>query len=133
MLLRKIDYCGQCILAVTMFISIPVFFFYGFLSGLFVLGCWQLLSAAINTFTFLLHGRSRQICQYWRWTGIVMASLFLCAPLSNVFNTDDVQVLAAIAIIGSIPLGWYYLRIYYRLIKHIEAKMELGALIKSKH
>jgi hypothetical protein len=133
MLLRKFDYYGQCILAVMMFISIPILFFYGFLAGLFVLGCWQLLSAAANTYTFLLHGRSRLICNYWRWTGIVMAFLFLCIPLSKVFNPDDVQVLGVIAIIASIPLAWYYLRIYYRLIQFMKAKTELGALIRSKH
>jgi hypothetical protein len=133
MLIRKLDFYGQCILAIIMLISIPMLLFYGFMAGLFLMGCWQLLSAAANTFAFLLHGRSRQICIYWRCTGIVIAILFICIPLSEFLDPDGVQVLAAIAIIASIPLAWYYLKIYYRLIHHIEVRSELQALIKSKH
>lgn len=130
MLLRKIDYYGQLTVCMLMFASIPVLYFYGPLLGLLILGCWQLLSAAGNTFPFLRYGRSKQICTYWRWTGFVLAALFLCIPLSRYLNPDDVQVLGAIAIISSIPLSIYYLRIYKALIDNIKMKNELRALVR---
>lgn len=133
LLLRKADYYIEFILGVLMLLSIPVLFFYGFLSGLFVMGCWQLFSASVNTNSFLTAGFSKQICTYWKWTGVVMALLFLCIPLSRLFKPDDVQVLGAIAICGSIPIAIYYLAIYKKLIAHFELREELSGIIKSHH
>lgn len=130
MLLRKIDYYGQCILGILMVVSLPVLYIYGFMAGLFLLGCWQLLSAAANTFSFLAQRHGRQICNYWRFTGIVMALLFLCIPLGRMFDPDDVQVLGGISILASIPLGVYYLKIYRGLIDHIHLRDELQGFIR---
>jgi hypothetical protein len=133
LLLRKTDYYIEFVLGILMLLSIPVLFFYGFLAGLFVMGCWQLFSAAINTNSFLTAGFSKQICTYWKWAGVVMAFLFLCIPLSELFKTDDVQVLGAIAVAGSIPIAIYYIIIYKKLIDHFELRQELSGIIKSHH
>jgi hypothetical protein len=113
LLLRKIDYTLQLALACLMILSIPFFFFFGFMAGLFLMGCWQLLSAVSNTNSFIRSGLSKEIINYWKFTGIVMASLFACFPLSTVFG--------------------YYLRIYNKLIDALKMRHELGGLIKSKH
>jgi len=133
LLLRKIDQSAQLVLGVIMLLSVPILLWYGFLTGLFLLGFWQLLSASLNTAGFLNNGLGRQICTYWKFTGLIFASLFLCVPLSKLFNPDDVQVLAAIGIAGSVPVAVYYLRIYKKLIDELSFKTELEGLIKSKH
>jgi hypothetical protein len=133
LLLRKADYYIEFVLGILMLLSIPILFFYGFLAGLFVMGCWQLFSASVNTNSFLAAGLSKQICTYWKWTGVVMAFLFLCIPLSNFFNPDNVQVLGAIALSGSVPVAIYYLTIYKKLIGHFELRQELSGIIKSHH
>ncbi len=131
--LRKIDYYSQFALGIIMLVSIPVLFIYGFLAGLFILGCWQLLSASLNTGCFIASGHSRQIGTYWKWTGILMAMIFACFPLSEMFDPDDVQVLAGIAVVGSVPVAYYYLDIYHNLIETIKLKEELSGLVKSNH
>lgn len=133
MLLRKIDYSVQLVLGVIMLLSLPVFFLYGFLAGLFLLGFIQLVSAVSNTSGFLTNGLGNEICNYWKYTGLIFASLFLCIPLAELFNPDDVQVLGAIGITASVPVSVYYLNIYKKLIRHLAFKNELEGLIKSKH
>lgn len=133
LLLRKTDYYIQYITGIIMLLSIPVLFFYGFLAGLFIMGCWQLFSASINTTGFLSAGLSKYICTYWKWTGIVMACLFLCVPLAELFKADDVQVLGGVAVVASIPVAIYYLFIYNKLLAHLELRKELGGLLKSNH
>lgn len=131
LLLRKIDYYGQCTLGIIMLLSIPVLFWYGVAAGLFIVGCWQLFSASFNTVSFLHAGMSNQIGTYWKWTGIIIALLFLCYPLSVVFDPDDVQVIAGIAVAVAIPVAWYYLHIYTRLFTHLSLRHELGGILKS--
>ncbi len=133
LVLKKIDYYLQCILSILMFLSIPFLYFYGFLAGLFLIGFWQLTSAVINTNSFMHAGHTPSILSYWRYTGIVMALLFVCVPLSTIFNPDDVQVIGGIAIIAAVPVSWYYLSIYLKLIKTLELRHEVSGLIKSKH
>ena len=132
-LFRKIDYYAQVVLGIMAGISIPLLMLYGFLAVLYVLGCWQLISAFANTTSFLDLGMAKQICRYWKCTGLVFASLFLCYPLSFFYNPDDVQVLAAIGISASVPLACYYLFVYKIMINHYEMRKELGSIIKSKH
>jgi hypothetical protein len=62
-LVRKIDYYCQLILGSLMLLSIPVLLSYGFLASLFILGCWQLLSAVFNTKAFIHTGHSKQISE----------------------------------------------------------------------
>ncbi|HEX7906276.1 MAG TPA: hypothetical protein VF487_20520 [Chitinophagaceae bacterium] len=129
----KIDYYLQYGLCILLFLSIPVLFLYGFMAGLFILGCWQLLSAALTTPCFLKSGQSKIIFTYWKWTGLILALLLLYIPLSILFDTDDLQVIGVIAVIGSIPVAFYYLLIYKRLIDHLSIKKEIAGIIKSNH
>jgi hypothetical protein len=131
-LLRRIDYYGQCTLGVIMCLSIPVLIIYGFLAGLFLIGCWQLISAAFNTHSFICYGLHKEISVYWKWTGLIMGILFLCIPLSYIFNVDDLQVLCWIGVIASIPVAILYLSSYSKLITAMEARKEVSGLIKSK-
>lgn len=133
LLLRKIDYSLQLALACLMILSIPFFVFFGFMAGLFLMGCWQLLSAVSNTNSFIRSGLSKEIVNYWKYTGIVMASIFACFPLSTVFDPDDVQVLGVAAVFAAIPLAGYYLHIYHKLIEALNLRHELSGLTKSKH
>jgi hypothetical protein len=131
--LKKIDYHLQCMLGILMLLSVPFFFLFGFMAGLFLMGFWQLVSAILNTNCFMYSGLTKEIVNYWKYTGMVMAALFACVPLSSIFNPDDVQVLAGIGIVASVPVACYYLHIYHKLIEALKLRHELGGLIKSKH
>lgn len=131
--IRKADYYFQFTVGIIMLLSIPVLFIYGFFAGLFFMGCWQLFSASFNTSSFMGAGLSKEIGSYWKWTGIVMASLFLCVPLAELFKADDVQVLGGFAVVASIPVAIYYLSIYNKLLAHLALRNELGGLLKSNH
>ena len=131
--LRKIDHGIQCVLGVIMFLSVPVSFFYGFLAGFFLLGCWQLFSAFFNTRSFYNNGMGYQICSYWKYTGLLFALLFIGIQLSKLVNPGDVQLLAATVVTAAVPVAVYYLHIYRKLISHLVLRDELSGLIRSKH
>lgn len=116
-----------------MLLSVPVLFYFGFPAGLFLLGCWQLLSAFFNTSCFYNNGMGYQICSYWKYAGLIFTLLFVSVPLAGLLNPDDVQVLAAVAVMAAIPVAVYYLKIYKKLIGHLVLRHELGGLIRSKH
>ncbi len=129
---RRIDYYSQFVLGSIMLLSLPVMFQYGSLAGFFLIDCWQLFSASANTNNFISSGLCKKISSYWKWTGIIMASLFLCVFLCQRFNPDDIQILAGVAVMASVPLSIYYLSIYKRLINHQVLRNELSGIIKSK-
>ncbi len=131
--LRKIDLYIQVALGILTILSIPFLYLYGLLGGLLILGCWQLFSASLNTNSFLATGYGKRICTYWKWNGIAIALLFLCIPLSWLFNPDNVQVLGAIAISGAIQIAIFYIVIYMQLIDHLNLRDELSGVIKSHH
>jgi hypothetical protein len=131
--LRKIDYYGQLISAALMLLSVPVLLWYGFLAGLFIMGCWQLISAAFNTNAFLHSGRRRQIWSYWKLCFADLTLLFLCLLSGETFNADLLQVIFWIAITGAAAVAVYYLKIYNNLIQFISLRSELDGLTKSKH
>lgn len=133
LIVRKIDFYLQVTLGALMVLSIPWLFLYGFMAGLLVLGCWQLISATANTRLFLAHSQKKLILKYWRFTVTILCILGLCIPLSIAFDPDDVQVLAALALAGSVPIAIYYLVIYDKLITSIGLSKELSGLTKSKH
>ncbi len=132
-LLRKIDYNLQVYLGIMMVLSVPILLYFGFLVGLFLLGVWQLLSAILNSNSFLNAGMAKQICNYWKFAGLIFAFFFLTYPLTLIFNEDDVQVLAGIGLVGSVPVAAYYTAIYRKLIGFIVLRSELGGVIKSNH
>src|SRR6478735_229545 len=84
LLMRKIDYYGQLILVTCMLLSIPIFYFVGFGAGLFLSGCWQLISAIANTPAFIHSGYKKPVLLYWT---LCIADLSLIA-LSFLFKND---------------------------------------------
>jgi hypothetical protein len=131
--IRKIDCYGQLILAMLILLSVPVFFLPGFLAGLFIIGCWQLISAGVNTYGFIHAGYKKQILFYWKLCIADFVLLFLYYWSGKVFNPDDMQVVFWIGISGSVFIAGFYLKIYYGLIEFISLRNELGGLIKSNH
>jgi hypothetical protein len=132
-MLRKIDYYGQLILAALMFLSVPLLLYYGFLAGLFIMGCWQLVSAAFNTNAFLHSVYRRQIWSYWKLCFCRSPVTFLILAFSETFNAGLLQVIFWIAIAGAAAIAVYYLKIYNDLIEFISLRNELDGLTKSKH
>ena len=133
LLVRKIDYSIQVFIGIMMIVSLPVLYLVGFLAGLFLLGCWQLVSAALNTRSYMTNGFRKQVNIYWKWTTLVLGILFLSIFLSRSSGSDTVLVPAWLAIAGSVPVAIYYLYIYNHMIAHMTRKRELGGLTKSKH
>ena len=133
LLIRKIDCYGQLILIACMLLSIPIFYFVGFGAGLFLLGCWQLISAIANSAAFIHMGYKKQILIYWTF---FIANLFLIAILllfDNDLTNDTIFFIFWIAIGAGVFMAVYYLRIYYRLIELFSLRNELDGLTKSKH
>ena len=132
-IVRKIDYYGQLILGSLMLLSVPVLLFYGFLAGLFILGCWQLLSAIFNTRAFVHTSHSKQIWSYWSCCIADLAILCLSWYFEKTFNADKVEVFYWIALSGAVLIAIYYLKIYNDLIQFFLLRDELDGLTKSKH
>ena len=132
-LLRKIDYYGQLILVTCMLLSTPIFYFVGFGAGLFLSGCWQLISAIANSPAFIHNGYKKLILLYWTFC-IVDLSLFAILLLfENNLTEDIILVIFWTALGASVFIAVYYLRIYYRLIELFSLRNELDGLTKSKH
>ena len=132
-LARKIDYYGQLILGSLILLSVPLLLFYGFLAGLLILGCWQLLSAVFNTKAFVHTGHSKQIWSYWSCCIADLAILFLSWYFEKTLNTGSVQVFYWIALPGAVLIAIYYLKLYKNLIQFFSLRDELDGLTKSKH
>jgi len=130
--LRKIDCYGQLILAALMILSVPFLFLPGFMAGLFILGCWQLISASLNTYCFIHSGYKRQISIYWMLCIGDIVLLFLSFWLDNFFSSDEIQIIIWISITGAVAISVYYWKIYFNLIEFILLKNELDGLLKSK-
>jgi hypothetical protein len=129
---RKIDYSGQLILATLTILSVPFLLLPGFMAGLFIMGCWQLISASLNTTSFIHAGFKRHIFLYWMFCIGDIAFLLLSFWLQKFFNPDDTQVLTWIAMAGGVAIAGYYCKIYFKLIEFVALKNELAGLLKSK-
>jgi len=130
--LRRIDWYGQVIMGSLMILSLPFLFCYGFLAGLFVLGGWQLLSAATNTVSFVHSGFRKEIAGYWIWVLIVFAVFFPGWVLSEFFGTGYTAVTAYMSMAATPLITFYYLRIYKKLVDYCELRNELSGFTKSK-
>jgi len=130
---RKIDYFGQLILGSLMLLSVPVLLLYGFLAGLFILGCWQLLSAVFNTKAFVHTGHSKKIWTYWSCCAVDLTILFLSWYFEKTFKPDNIQLFYWVALPGALFIAIYYLKIYNDLIRFFSLRDELDGLTKSKH
>jgi hypothetical protein len=131
--IRKIDCYGQLILAGCMLLSIPFFYFLRVGLGLFLLGCWQLISALLNTYSFINTGYKKQILLYWMFCMADLALIALLFLFEKNLTEDVIMVIFWIAIGAAVFVAVYYLRIYYRLIELISLRNELDGLTKSKH
>jgi len=131
--MRKIDFGGQLVLAALMILSTPLAYRYGFMAGLFVMGIWQLISAILNTTTFMHFAFRKRIRIYWICWFADFAIFVLTWFGEKSFHHNDREVLFVIAIIGAIGIAVYYLMIYNKLIGSISLRNELDGLTKSKH
>jgi hypothetical protein len=129
--LRKIDFYSQITLGIIMVLSVPVLFLVGFRAGLLILGCWQLISAGLNTSGFINSGHKKEIVSYWKWAGLDLLAISICFPLSALFDPNDAQVFFWIAAGCAVLISAYYWKIYDRLIKHFELRKELSGFTKS--
>ena len=131
--IRNIDYYGQLILVTCTLLSVPFFYFIGVGISLFLLACWQLISALANTPAFIHTGYKKPILLYWTFS-IANLSLFTFLFLfENDLTKDLILVIFWIAIGTAMVITCYYLRIYYRLTELLSLRNELDGLTKSKH
>jgi hypothetical protein len=133
LLLRRIDHTGQLILGTLMLLSIPVLYFYGFLAGLFLMGVWQLISASLNTYSFIHSVHRKRIRLYWICCIADLVLIALGWQCDDFFGPRPVQVIYGLAIAGAIGIAVYYLVIYNKFIVAISLRDELDGLTKSKH
>jgi hypothetical protein len=131
--LRKIDWYGQLILFALMVMALPALFLYGFPKGLLLLGCWQLISAILNTYTFIHESFKAQILLYWKICIADLAVLFSFRWVDKIYNSVNTQVILWIAIAASVIIAVYYLKIYFKLLGRLSLRNELHGLIKSNH
>jgi len=130
---RKLDYYGQLILVTCTLLSVPFSYFIGVGIGLFLLACWQLISALANTPAFIHTGYKKRILLYWTFfiaNLLLIALLFL---LENDLNENLILSVFGVTIGAALSIATYYLRIYYRLIELLSLRIELDGLTKSKH
>ena len=134
LLLRKIDCYGQLILGVLTIISMLVLFGSGVFIGLFLLGCWQVISAVFNTNSFIRAGFRKRIFHYWTFCIVDLVLLFFSySSVALIPNKIVIEVLSGITLVGAIAIAVYYWKIYFKLINLISLRDELDGLTKSKH
>lgn len=134
LLLRKIDCYGQLLLVCGMVLSCFVLLSErGFLPGLFVLGCWQLLSAILNSYSFAQSGFTRRIFLYWTLCLTDLVLFFFSYWLPSFTGGGVAEILFVTSLTGAFAVAVYYWWIYYKLIGFIFLRNELDGLTKSKH
>jgi hypothetical protein len=131
--IRKIDYYGQLILISCTVLSISFFYFVGVGIGLFLLACWQLISALANTTAFIQTGYEKQILLYWTFFIAYLSLITLLFLFENDLTEYLILLIFWITIGAALSIAIYYLKIYYRLIELLFLRNELEGLTKSKH
>jgi hypothetical protein len=116
-----------------MLLSIPIFYFLGLGIGLFLVGCWQLISALGNTGAFVNTGYKKQIFLYWTFSIIDLTLIALLFLFENDLSENLLMIVFWTAVGATVFIACYYLRIYYRLIDLLSLRNELDGLTKSKH
>ena len=133
LLVRKIDCYGQLLFVSCMLLSMPFLSFVGIRIGLMLLGCWQLISALLNTPGFIDAGYKKPITFYWIFCTADLGSILFLWQFQSNLTTGFRIVPGWITIGAAVFIAGYYLRIYYRLINLIFLRNELDGLTKSKH
>ena len=133
LLIRKVDCYGQLIFGTCMLLSIPLLYFVGVGAGLIILGCWQLISALLNTYCFIDTGYKKPVLIYWVLCIANLGLFFLALLFENTLSTSYTMAIFWITIGAAVVIAGYYLKIYYRLIELLSLRNELDGLTKSKH
>lgn len=134
LLLRKIDWYGQLLLASCMVLSCFVLSSGGvFLVGLLFLGSWQLLSAILNTYSFAQYGFTRRIFRYWTCCLTDLVSFFFSSWLTSTSTHLLAKMIFVTSLTGALAVAGYYWWIYYKLMGFLFLRNELDGLTKSKH
>ena len=131
--IRNFDYYGQLILVTCTILSVPFFYFIGVGIGLFLLACWQLISALANTPAFIHTSYRKRILLYWTFFIADLSLIALLFLLQNDLNENLILIVFWVTIGAALSIAIYYLRIYYRLIELLVLRNELDGLTKSKH
>ena len=131
--LRKFDCYGQLIVASLCIVSIAVLLGFGLMIGLFIIGCWQVISAAFNTKSFINTGFKKRISYYWMLAIADLLLLFITYSVVESASELLSEILAGITLIGAIAIAIYYWRMYFKLIEFLSLRNELDGLTKSKH
>ncbi|MCW3116144.1 MAG: hypothetical protein JWM28_226 [Chitinophagaceae bacterium] len=126
--LRKMDWYMELGMLIIMIIAIPMLLFYSSLTGLFIPGIIQLVSASLNTTTFMHHGFKREIKKFWLFTSINLPGFLIGAYLMNGEQTHFFLILL---LAGVTIISIYYLFIYKKLITSLELRNELAGFTKS--
>jgi hypothetical protein len=100
---------------------------------LFLLGCWQLISALANTPAFIHTGYKKRILLYWTFCIADLSLITLFFLFEKDLSENLLKIVFWIAIGAAVFIAGYYLRIYYRLIELLSLRNELDGLTKSKH
>ena len=131
---RKIDLYGQLVLGTLAVFSLPIVGGAGLFIGIFITGCWQVVSAAFNTNSFIRAGFKKRIFHYWTFCIADLILLLLAySPFTLNRNNIIMEVVSGITLLGAIAIAVYYWKIYFRLINLISLRDELDGLTKSKH
>jgi hypothetical protein len=135
-MIRKFDIVLQSILLAVIIIIIPFGGIFLSLAGLFILGCWQLLSASVNTLlvnknAFLNH----HFKKYWLHTGIVLITFFILWFLEENLTTYNTvwTWLIAIPLLLSAFIAAEYIWLYSKIITEKNFRKELGTVIRQHH
>ena len=131
--LRKFDCYGQLIVASICISSMAIFLGLGLLIGLFIIGCWQLISAALNTRSFIRGGFQKRISYYWLFLFADLSLLIISYSSIELVSEILTEILAGITLIGAVTIAVYYWKIYFKLIDFLSLRNELDGLTKSKH
>jgi hypothetical protein len=116
-----------------MLLSVPFLYFVGIGIGLILLGCWQVISALLNTPGFIDAGYKKPITLYWILCTADLGSIAFLWQFESDFPSGYLLVPGWIPTGAALFIASYYLIIYYRLINLIFLRNELDGLTKSKH
>ena len=133
LVLRKFDCYGQVIAALVLITSMVIIDRPGFFTGLLIIGCWQLLSAAFNTKSFIHAGFSKRVLYYWIFSIADLLLLFLTYASIEHISEILSEILTGITLIAGFAIAVYYWHIYFKLIDLLSLRNELDGLTKSKH
>jgi hypothetical protein len=128
--LRKIDLYLQALLLLFVAVSIPPFFSPVYSRAVCTLAVWQSLSAGINANAFINCGYKQKLSSYGIYALAGITAL-LIVPLCKYQIPASVLIYIHWAgILTYIMIAFYYLKIYNSVIRLIDLRTELSALIR---